>query len=347
VLAGAAAIAKLSLVPFALIMGLALMWPARLREPALFSLGGVLGAMPVLVRNAVLASNPVYPWLQSIFPTSSTLLFQGLSERAATLHATQFSFRLDSLPSHLLELLQESPLPEILAWPALAWGLWKFGTLRRPAIIFFATALLFTLVLRPMTEVRYQGPTLVALALLTTSSVALSLASIHRRLQWAAALACLAASNLSFFTLLQLGSSKFSTLPVRATALKETGAPAKLWIRKNLEARSPLLVVGDGYPYYLLDFNMTQYSRIPGLEALIVQDQTQAALDHIAATSYSHVYFNSTADFVGYRPAISRILSGAAFSWPRTCLRGSGEDWQVWSLPCIREQRRLHEEKPR
>lgn len=341
-MAGTAAIAKLTLAPFVLVLAASL----PIRALPLFGAGGIVGAAPVLIRNLVLTGNPVFPWLSNWFAASALAPRLGLSEGAGSLHATSItsvsvasaSGILEALPVFMREIWREVPLLPLLLVLILPQAR---GLPRRLGAIAIASALLFSLTLRQSTEIRYQGPTLMLLAFLSALCGLALLGRGAGRIGAAiGALALLAASNLSLFTFAQIGSSKFASFPGRAEALADTGGPAKLWIRKNLKPTDPLLVMRDGYPYYLIDHQMTQYSRVDGLEELLatgrIRELAGRLRSKLAAPDFKYLYLSSRADYVAYRPAISSLMALGRKDWPGRCLRFEDADAQVWDLECIR-----------
>ena len=337
--AGTAGIAKLSLAPLALVLSASLLFTqcarGKLGHVVFICVGGVLGATPILVRNFILTSNPVFPWLSSWFDASGMPAL-GISEGAGSAHATTLSLNWRSMTVYLKEFFREVPLLWIL--PAM----WIPGLRRpmlKPVLITCAIALLFTLTLRPSTEIRYQGPALVILGFLSVFTALVLLEKwLPKASPWlsaALAVALLANSNLTIFTLFQLKSDKFGTFSKRAEALADTGGPAKLWIRRNLKPTDQILVVGDGYPYYLLDYAMTQYSRVDGLERLISEGRTVEAAAALRATPFRYLYFGARADFVPYQTAIQEVMR-IALSWSSACARYRTEEAQVWDLDCLR-----------
>jgi hypothetical protein len=291
-----------------------------------------------MIRNFVLTRNPLFPWLTSVFPAPE---LHG-SELAGAQSATRFSFTLAKLPEYLFEMSTEVPfwwLPLLLVF-SRKYRKNTLGLIWLPLVSW----VIFTILVRPATEIRYQGPILaifsgISIHLLFWLVDSLRL-RVSRVLKVIIALALIVVANPTFFTFFQIGrQDKFGSWSMRAETAKEVGGPPKLWIRRNLKQDETIIVIGDGYPFYLLDYSMMQYSRLPRFENWIINHQTGAALIGLIQSRYKFLYINAQSDYFPYRASILELMNSMD-AWPQDCLRFDGKSKgslsQVWDLACVR-----------
>lgn len=321
-LAGAMVMGKMTLVVFGIVLSIQVL----IQNPKKFGfyvLGGFIGVAPILIRNLSLTGNPLFPWLSAFFGTTHLL---GLSESAGTLGATQVRFSFSFLGSYLYELFLISPY-----CIALFIVFKKFG---RAIASLLTTLILFTLTLRSSTEVRYQGAALILFCFFSVYAALL----VARRYRWTKlglALVILATSNISFYTFAQMFGKKYDIWPKIALKQHDIGNPAKLWIRQHLKPQARILVVGDGYVYYLIDYATTGYSRNREYEELIANNDVAKALKTLSRAPYEYLYLARDADFTKYRETIGQIIKKTS-KWTSHCKLYDGAASQVWDLRCLR-----------
>ena len=335
ILMGASAIGKLTVSIFAIILCIPIFQRSKTKV-IFYMMGGVLGALPVMIRNWSLTHNPVYPWLPSLFPDPN---LKG-SILIGTMHATSMQFEWSKLGFYFYELIQECPL---ILVPLILLLTSERKTIARYFWIPVVSFLVFTFTLRPATEIRYQGPTLVLLVIFSTYFAFYTLERFGKNRfgsKWMSpllAIAILALSNISFFTLFQIGGTKFTTWKNKSMHMNEVGGPSKVWIREHLKPDQKLLIVGDGYPYYLLDYAMTQYSRFQNLEELIFNGDLPGCLKLINESKYHYVYFSNDSDYVVYRPKIDQLMKFADSKWDHQCNPYHEGGASIWDLECLNQ----------
>jgi hypothetical protein len=119
--------------------------------------------------------------------------------------------------------------------------------------------------------------------------------------------------------------------------MNEVGGPAKVWIRQNLKSDQKLLIVGDGYPYYLLDYQMTQYSRYLDLEYQLAQEDHQKISKMIQNSNFRYLYLSNDSDYVLYRPKIARLMIYLDQHWNQKCELRKESGSSVWDLDCLNQ----------
>ncbi len=304
----------------------------------LYALGGIFGALPVLARNFSLTQNPFYPWFASLFQS------RGLSEsaQAGSAQATLVSIQLDQIPAYTVELLKELPFLPFIFLILFCKPISK--NIGQSISTLLASLVAFTLLFRPNTEIRYQGPTLVILATLSAFLFFSILESLSKRYlnRFAqaplliASILVIALSNISFFTFAQIGGKKFVPWTTRAIELPEIGAPNQLWIRQHLSPNEPLLILGDGYPYYLMDYSISSWGSKEGIEKMIESHQT-ADLKTILRTAPIHyLYLSSLAGYVPYRQSIQELMD-QLLDWKSECNLYATPNSQVWDMTCVNQ----------
>jgi hypothetical protein len=157
---GAAAIGKLTISILAILIFIPILYSSKSKS-IFYVLGGVMGALPVMLRNWILMRNPVYPWLPTIFPDPN---LKG-SVLLGSEHATTQNFEWSQFEFYLLELYDQVPLIGVfIIFLFLGEKRKVFKKIWLPICSF----ILFTITLRASTEIRYQGPTLVLIMIFST-----------------------------------------------------------------------------------------------------------------------------------------------------------------------------------
>jgi hypothetical protein len=334
---GALFVGKMATAPFVGVLFAYLFFKNK-KSFAYAVLGGVVGSLPVLARNAILTHNPVFPWLPALFPSPLLNEFFRLGAAAAVSKVFNFS----DLGFYLLELVKENYL--IGAFPVL-W-IFAFKKDRSSAVLLLLPVisfLAFTVAFRPSTEIRYQGPSLVLVSLFSTALVSGLFQNRQRFsmiLNGALALFILATSSLTVFTYLQvLRKDKFAVFSERLPNLNYVGGPAKAWIRKNIPTTSTIISLGDVHIYYLIDYPLTEVSQDQNYGSKIYRLKTDEAANFLRAAPYDYLYlaredyfkgdlFNDVAFSVGEIMDYTKI-------WDQHCkLFDHNSKSQVWDLKC-------------
>ena len=299
--------------------------------------GGLIGVLPVLIRNTTLTGNPVFPWLPSLFPGFEL----GASIKAGSLHTTEFNFHWNQVFLYFTEILAELPfLPILFVMVFLTKTSKPFKTLSWIGILaLFA----FTLFFRPSTEIRYQGPTLLILASLSIYSLYyfIELASQKFLPQFSNAIlivltfVLLIQSNISFFSLAQIGGKKFNPWSKQSEALRDTGGIGKLWIRNHLSPSETLFVLGDDYPYYLMDYRSIPPLPPEEFESLMLKYDFKQLAMRILESQNHYFYISSDIGFIQYRPIIQEMMVEMK-NWNSACKIYDARAAQVWDLNCLR-----------
>jgi hypothetical protein len=304
------------------------------RKSGWFILGGLTGVLPILLRNYVLTQNPIFPWLSGIFHTSHLL---GLSESGGSSHATALLFSSSDLVRYLVEIATQIPLI-IFLFMGLVFQAQRKAITQATGLLLF-TLIAFTVLLRPATEIRYQGATLVLLAFASTQFVFFAITQVFKRksqvVQWLLAVALLVNANISFYTLAQLSTKKYGAWPMRAPSMHDTAGAAKLWIRKNINPKDSILVVGDGYVYYLIDYATTGYGQNRAYETLVAEGAVDRAAETFKNAPFHYLYLSRDADYVKYREPIEKIM-GLTRGWNQRCKLYDEDQCMVWDLNCLK-----------
>ena len=211
----------------------------------MFSLGGVLGALPVLLRNWILTENPFYPFLQSIF--------QGLS-LAPTLGGgfTQQKLFIPALKlEYLLEFLGEQPWMFALIIAPFWFRFQGSSRGTRFSLAVLVQVFFFLTVFRPGTEIRYMGS---GLALASAISILVvqdffSCFLIFLGSRFVVPAMLLAFSNLPIFTLMQVFTAKYDRGDSELD--RHSAGEAKRFIRKNHPGLRTVSL-GDYESYYMM-----------------------------------------------------------------------------------------------
>ena len=301
-LMGAGLMAKIPYVIFVAGQGAA--WIIRylrrgfrgMARPAAFILLGMLcGVSWIALRNIYYTGNPFFPFLQNVFGTTVPISYihqQSLSGiDAAQVHLNARSLRL-----YFGELLSSWwPLPLSLLGFALPLRLFS----KTQPLLFFTlggwiSAVLFTFKFRQVTEIRYQGPTLILLA--ASGIVALSGLILKSRkpllvsaMHWVAGIALVLTSDLPLFTFLQLNPQRFPPTPLATLGL--TGGKAKQWIRTHSNRENRTIALGDNEIYYGAYLGLVEYSYDAALVEKLGQiGQIDQALSYLVQTRRRYLY---------------------------------------------------------
>lgn len=244
--------------------------------------GGLLGAAPVLLRNLAWTHNPVYPWLQTLFPSAALM---GPSLLAGVQHATeQEPVSLAQIVSYFWEAWTHSlwSLGLFLPW---AWARFRIQQREdsRVALSLIAGLVLhtglFSVFFRHHTEVRYLGPTLLLLSALGVLGLWQASTLVFQASYWqnrapmrhfgftqvlgSLILAgVISQLHLPLFTLLQLASPRYQ--PGSAWIQTHTAGKAKHWLRQHAQRTDPILSLGfDNEAYYLTGWQWRHLESFP------------------------------------------------------------------------------------
>ena len=333
---GAAVMGKLTLGVFGICLGIVVI----IRAPKLtlpFAIGGVLGVLPVLLRNYFLTENPFFPWLTNVFHTS----YLNPSDANSKQVVTTFVFHGEQFLLYLKEIFLQIPLCIALVF---AMG-FKIIQKKDWLLIAFPVAALlgFTILFRPATEIRYQGPALIIFAALSCFFLfALIEAKFPTRfklpISFLVAVGILATSNMSFFTLGQLGPRKFGPWKNKIVTLNETGGQVKLWLRQAISPEDSIFIVGDAHIHYLIDYPISLYNKDAQIFKEINTGETAQALDSLAKLEQKHLYFSRVGDYSGNRAMVEKTMHYSLEHWNHECLEFEASEALVWNLKCIQKE---------
>ena len=341
ILAGVAVIGKLPLVFFGFSLTLTVFLKSR-KKFAIYILGGFLGVLPVLARNYFLTGDPVFPWLPNLFPTQ--LLGPTLS--AGATRATQhFLQGYQELWVYFKELFLEFPLiltPIILIIASRERKqIWK----QMSGILL--SLVLFTLLLRSSTEIRYQNASLVVCGSLS-AFFAFYLISriipkenpkIKNMLSVFLAIGILITSNITTFTLFQIGSSKFQALPFKLPHL--TDGVGKLWIRQNLKSNQSILIIGDPHLYYLIDYPITELGQSREWDTKMNQEPEAVFKESLKHAPFDFLYLANDLNFFNQVFETARIMAKISVEWDERCKKTETKNLQIWDLRCLQSKRTI------
>lgn len=340
-LTGAAVVGKMTVVILGGLLSFFILLKAR-KNSIPFIIGGIMGSVPVFLRNFILTNNPVFPWLPKIFPSP---YLSDFAENGANA-ATQKSFLITDLWEYSREIYQEIPLfmSIFLIFLFSKYRKKAFELLLIPVISF----VIFTLTLRPSTGIRYQNATLILLSVFAVYFTFFILDQWSQKILknrktlvlLALSFVLLGMANLTFFTLFQIGSGKkFCTFSKRMVGTNEIGGPAKVWIRSNIKPTESIISFGDVHIYYLIDYPLTEVGQSVEYGKKIFHstlDEAEALFKH-APFDYLYLagedYYKDAA-FAQDQAKIGDIMKRAN-AWDAKCKRFDNTKAQVWDLKCL------------
>ena len=336
VITGAAVIGKLTLGILGVFLGISILIQAPKRFLQ-FAVGGVLGVLPVLMRNLMVTGSPVFPWFPNLFPTP----YQSQSMLSGSSHATGAHFSLADAGGYFSEILSNLPLLLALI-AAFALLLIKNRTLLKTFLSVTWVPVLaligFTVAFRASTEIRYQNATLVLLAAMGGYFSLYLIREFGKswteKLNIVFAIVVIATSNITFFTLTQIGSAKFQPISKKLDQIQGTGGSAKLWIRQHLSPKEPIFAVGDSHPYFMMDYRLTESSQSVEFDKLIFGKTPEEAEPLLLHSPFHYLYLASDASFSIYKPTIIAIMK-ASSKWNQACKLYENPTAQIWDLPCL------------
>jgi hypothetical protein len=334
---GALFVGKMATAPFVAVMGIYLFFQNR--KVFLFAIfGGILGAAPILIRNGLLTQNPFFPWLPSLFPSPLMNEFLRLGGSAATAK----TINVQDFFGYMLELVRENYVITLL--PAGLWFLFKRD--RHVAFLILLpmiSFLFFTLALRPSTEIRYQGPSLVLVSAFGGLAAAIFVSMtgrISRVLNWVFVIFVLGTTNLTLFTYLQVKrSDKFGTFNEIMPRTRYIGGAAKTWIRNNIPSSSTIISFGDIHIYYLIDYQLIEVSQSKEHGGRIYGMKVSEAADYLKNSGYDFLYLAREDYFKGdlfndVPYTVGEIMDSTSH-WEIGCKKFDHPAAQVWDLRCL------------
>jgi hypothetical protein len=202
--------------------------------------------------------------------------------------------------------------------------------------------------MRPSTNFRYQNA---ALVLIHGFSIYFSFYLVSRlfeRLQqrvvatasFVLALVLLAQSNLTLFTLLQIGNSKkFAPFSRRMVETEQIGGPAKVWIRSNIPKGKTILSFGDVHIYYLMDYPLTEVGQSLEYGKKIFGRALDDAEKVFLKAPFDYFYlagedYYKDAAFAKDQATIREIMERTG-SWNQKCKVFDNSKAQIWDLKCL------------
>lgn len=342
-LLGAAVVGKLTLGIFGVVLGAGMLFRG-VKPSAWFAGGGLLGALPVLIRNFTLTKNPFYPWLPNVFPSP---IANDFVENGAAAALSQ-KFRWSDVPEYWNELYHTCPWVVFLG--VIPFLPRKFRT---PAFQISLVPVLayagFTVWMRPSTNFRYQNAALVLLALLGCHVLYFLVERASDRLPRVfravpavlLSFGFLAKANLTLFTLLQIGNEKkFAPFAKRMGQTEQIGGPAKVWIRSHIKPSDTIISFGDVHIYYLLDYPLTEVGQSVEYGRKIFKSTLDEAEAVFRNAPFDYLYlagedYYKDASFAKDQAQIEDIMKRAGL-WSQKCKVFDNGKAQVWDLKCLR-----------
>ncbi len=335
VLLGAALVGKMTLISFVFPIAVYVLF-FNVRHIPFFALGGVIGVAPILIRNYVLTSNPMFPWLTGFFVESQYLFTPTFKAGFAAASKNAFSFNL--FPSYLNELLRH-----VFFFPAM-FSLFTIKSNYKLVALTFLTivsTLVFMFFIRPSTEIRYAGPILILLQTLGIAGGFFIIFELCKKLKinrkpiiGLYCIVLIAAANLPLFTLLQIGSNKFIPIVKRLALMNDVAGPAKAWIRANVKNET-ILSVCDGHNFYTMDLKVTISQDSQELETLLVNHTVEELSRILPLLEYDYLYLSTEANMTVYHSKIIELMKVFEARYGK-CLRFKSIGGQVYQSKCIR-----------
>ena len=329
---GAAVIGKLTLVMIGLSITL-YVFIFEKKHFIPFAIGGIAGALPVLTRNYVLTRNPVFPWYDQIFHTGllSQSILVGVS--TATQHTSQ---GLSQFINYFVELNHE-----VVLWPIFFVLILFFKNDRKKVFsVSWVPALaiiLFTLTLRRSTETRYQNASLVIASVILCFLTFYAFTKLPKRFATIASIIfsifLIGTSNITTFTLFQIGSSKFAPLKDKLASL--AGGEGKLWIRQNLKTDSKILSIGDPHLYYVSDYKITEIVQSLEWDAKIINLSVADFEKSVRDSNFDYVYLANDVSFFDQLAKTNQFMQDSR-NWNQQCKKLDVPKAQIWDLNCLR-----------
>ena len=342
---GAATISKLSILMLPVVIAIAGYFYLRKQNARYVQsvlAGGAIGALPILARNLFLTGNPVFPFANGLFhsaliPESRVSSFAEASKTASLSLSSQLSYLGEALTGQPWLVLCFVPLVSFWRWPRFS------GVVRFQCAVATGAFILFNLLLRPQTEIRYQAPTLALMGALGIYVAFLLLAEITRKIDSKAlkimipaalSLLVIALSGIPVYLLPRFAKGRLELAP--KALLSHTGGAPKHWIRENVPAGTPVVTFGDDEIYYLMAHNprMAEYSNwldpilrdpaIPNGEARLrafAERGYGIAYIYQGQWSVKHPRYPEIWNAMGDRPDCLRFQSAEARVFDLGCLK--------------------------
>lgn len=343
VLIGAAVVGKFTIIFFGVLLSLVFVFRAG-RNAIWFIVGGLIGSMPIFIRNHVMTGNPVFPWLPHLFPSPylSEFALNGASA------ATTKKFLLADLPYYYSEFSGEVAFVLVLVlFLVIPKYRRMMGNLTLIPII---SAIAFTIAFRPSTGIRYQNVVLVLLSLFSVYFLFQLIQLVFEKLKIRhfsvfsaiAGLVMVGLSNLTLFTYFQIGNpKKFKTFSEAMKGTNQIGGPAKVWIRNNIEHSKTILSFGDVHIYYLADYRLTDVGQSVEYGKKIFVSTVESATRIFKNAPFDYLYlagedYYKDATFAKDQAKIEDIMKATA-AWNQGCKKFDNSSAQVWDLKCIQQ----------
>jgi len=345
-LTGAAVVGKFTVLILGVLVSLYVIATAK-KNSWFFILGGLVGSLPVLIRNYVLTQNPIFPWMPSLFHSS---ILNEFAENGASA-AMKKSFLFSDVPSYYSEFFSQAPLYLTIFVLLLIPRFFK-PTLKL-VIIPFISFIIFTIALRPSTGIRYQNASLMLICLFSTYFMFFIIEYFGERyLKKATAFlttavlmvfsaGLLANSNLTLFTFFQIGNQKkFGTFSETLVNTNQIGGPAKVWIRSHIKPTEKILSFGDVHIYYLIDYPLTEIAQSVEYGKKVFHSTLDETMLLFKNAPFDYLYLAGEDYFkdAAYANDQMKILGimGATEAWNPSCKRFDNTKAQVWDLKCLR-----------
>jgi hypothetical protein len=332
---GAMVVGKMTTVVLAAALGFFILLKNR-KNFFVFVLSGLLGGAPILIRNYALTNNPVFPWLPNVFPSAQLSEFALHGAKAATKNW----INIQALPGYISELFQQNPL--VLVIPIVfLFKSWRSKVAVILLVHFFAFAL-FTLFLRPSTEIRYQGPVLIMLSFFAVYFTFAILEQFKQKwLMYFLSLFILFATHITFFSFFQIANAKkFSVFSHWISGTNQIGGPAKLWIRNNLKQSSTILSFGDVHIYYLIDYHLTEIGQSLEYGNKMYHANLNEAELLLRNAPFDYLYlanedYYKDLSFANDQAKIAAIYKRTE-SWPSHCKLFDNQNAIIFDLSCLK-----------
>jgi hypothetical protein len=297
ILFGLTLIGKISTITIAIPVLMILIWKrVDLRFWIIMSLGGICGALPVVIRNYWLTKNPFFPWFNELFKSSTFgPSLQSTFTKLDPLH--QNGVKSD----YFLEPIVQQPwIAGLIVFVLIFVSFRKSRNEYQLKIVPWVVSsivgwVFFAIFLRPRTEIRYLGPTLELASMMSVIAIA-GISNGYKNkftkiLPVAFGVWVLVASNLSLFTFSQMFGEKYTK--GSETVLGHSGGKAKKWLREHVKKDEKILSVADNEEYYMSDYHFHEMSYVSQLDRdLSSVDISEDIIGYLKISGYRYIYDN-------------------------------------------------------
>jgi len=336
-IAGAAVIGKLTVFSMGLALGIFLLLNGPFLNALIYAGGVLLSVSPILVRNFLETTNPFFPWLNNVFKNN----FMSMTLAPGANRAGTSAITFEGLKVYLAEFVIEIPISIILLLGFFLFRKQLKDYAKTVGVVFLAT-MVFILVFRPSTEIRYQNCNLMLMAASSGYFLFYFIESLKFKMNFdykksilvVLSIFFLATSNVTIFSIFQIGSKKFANLKERLPHL--TGGDGKLWIRENLDPKKTILLVGDVHIFYIVDRQLTDVTQNIEWSRKLETMETPVFEEELRHADNDILYMANDMQYWASKSSTKQLMADSVKNWNIKCLLYQSSQAQIWDLPCLK-----------